>query len=306
MATLESIIKYCQETQPALIYLAVGCSQRYYSREKASPQQYPPFVERWPFLGKKVCILMDPILEKPPYCYRDLGIPDSETETDIATSSDGNVTVFCIRRNFNTHRLIQESEPDVRALHALCDVASAKTKFIYQDYSGALTDELYPKPAHRYEKNVLFDVTYADGGCFIDFTKVRLIMDNGDFIQPKTAPLTSFRQYPEVITKQMAARKSDLGYYIHRYYHVLLGNKEPRDWCTEPIIRSRMAPLCKMYGLGPIPEKKTLYTLMQIALFDFCNVTGCYMTDTEVAELIEKPDGYLDTLTMLHTISQEN
>jgi hypothetical protein len=310
--TYSDIIKFCEETKPSLIYLAVGCSQSHYPRDKASPQEYPPFVEEW--AGNKVCILIDPLLEQPPYCFSDLGVTDQSLAAvvDIKT-----IRFYCLRQRFETmdppsinSQYCTPShvyEADMAFLYSLCDLACrSQTKFIYQDYSGRITDYLYPimryQEPERLKANVLFDVTYNEGGCFVDFTKVKILKKpNGDFLHPEYEVLANLRSHPSLMEIYAKKRRSVLGSYIHWYYQILLGNKPEREWCTADTILPKMVPLCRIYGTPIAPDKASIYALLKTALVDYCAATNHYLTETEVAEIVQKPDQYLNTLALLCT-----
>jgi len=158
-------------------------------------------------------------------------------------------------------------------------------------------------PRHL-SKSVLFDVTYNDGGCFIDFTQVKILKDlAGNFIQPGSLPLASPELSRKYIVQEMTKRKSALGYFIHRYYQVLLGNKEPRDWCSAEIIQRHMEPLCDIYNIPCDTSKASVYRLLRVALEDFVAASGQYLTDQEMIDIIDAPDQYINSLNMSKDIT---
>lgn len=304
-ATFYRILSFCRVTKPALIYLAVGCAQGHNEDDKVTPQEYPPFVAEWP--GNKVCILIDPMLEPVPCAFRDLMIDDKEARDQTMVNcqtATGKTTFFCIRDHFETtsppewHRDREKEEHDMSFLYDLCDLTkNSSTKLIYQDYTGRNIMNFCPR---HLSKSVLFDVTYNDGGCFIVFDKINILTDRtGNFIQPSYLPLVS----PELrgtkyIAQEMAKRKSILGYFIHRYYQVLLGNKEPRDWCSAEIILNHMEPLCDIYGTPCNTSQESVYLLLKLALQDFVAVSGQYLSDMEMDMIIAAPDQYINSLNM--------
>ena len=316
--TYSDIIKYCRESNPSLIYLAVGCAQGHHTRANASPQQYPPFVEAWP--GRKICILIDPELEQPPYCFDKL-TQSNQQLSEIAGSAvvdfNQSLRFYCLRMRFETldapsvnsqYRSDPKTyEHDMTFLYSLCDLAyTSHTKFIYQDYTGRITDYLYP--LSRYEDpeqlkaNVLFDVTYNEGGCFVDFTTVKILRKpNGDFLHPEHEVLANLRSHPSLMAIYAKKRRSILGSYIHWYYQILLGNKPERDWCTASTILPKMTPLCQIYKTPIDASKSSIHTLLKTALFDYCAATDHYLSESDVEEIIEKPEQYTTTLVMLCT-----
>ena len=305
----DNIVEYCRQTAPALIYLAVGCSQKHHPREKATPQEYPPFVASWP--GRKVCILVDPELESPPYCFRDVGM--SETQEEVYKNQflveHGDVTFFSVRRalhipHYNGQTI--ENQEDIRFIHALCAVACdlPSTKFIFQCYSGAHIAGLFPVEQFdgRLLRNVLFDVCYGEGGCFIDFSKINILRDSkGDFIQPAGRHLSELVTlgHRELLLKELRSRKDDLGYYIHRYYCILRGTKEPRDWCNPGVILNRMRPLCRIYNTPLKTNVGALQALLFEALVDYCIAGKISISESNMEAIIDSPDRYLDTLATI-------
>jgi hypothetical protein len=157
----------------------------------------------------------------------------------------------------------------------------------------------YQEP-ERLKANVLFDVTYNEGGCFVDFSKVKILKKpNGDFLHPQYEVLANLRSHPSLMEIYARKRRSILGSYIHWYYQILLGNKPEREWCTAETILPKMAPLCKMYGTPVVADKASIHALLKTALFDYCAATNHYLTEAEVDEIIDKPEQYLNTLAML-------
>jgi hypothetical protein len=314
--TYSDILKYCRESNPSLIYLAVGCAQGHHARDKATAQEYPPFVSEWP--GKKICILIDPILEQPPYCFSDLEVSNqrlSEIAGAPVVDFTPSLRFYCLRQRFETldapsvdYKFKSDPakyEPDMSFLYSLCDIAyTSSTKLIYQDYSGRFIDYLYPinrfKDPERLKANVLFDVTYNEAGCFVDFKEVKILKKpNGDFMHPEYETLANLRCHPSLLITYAKKRRSDLGPYIHWYYQILLGNKPARDWCTAETILPKMRPLCKMYGTPVAADKASIHRLLKTALFDYCAATNHYLSEAEVDEIIEKPEQYTTTLVML-------
>lgn len=309
--TYTDILTYCKETTPSLIYLSVGCAQGHHTKAKASPQQYPPFVEEW--VGNKICILIDPELERPPYCFSDLGISNdrlAETVVDVP-----GIRFYCLRQRFETadppsvnsqyRTPTHIFESHMSFLYSLCDLAyTSKTKFIYQDYTGRIINYLYPisryENPERLKANVLFDVTYNEGGCFIDFNEVKIMKKpNGDFLHPEREVLANLRSHPGLLKIYAKKRRTILGSYIHWYYQILLGNKPARDWCTEATILPHMKSLCEIYKTQFSADMASVYALLKTALFDYCAATEHYLTEANADEIIQKPDQYINTLAML-------
>jgi len=293
---MNNIIDYCENQKPALIYLAIGCA--------VNPlQQCPPFVSSWP--GVKVCILIDPLLESPPNYFND------KIESVNGPTVIGDTTFFIERRNFERPsppgidprwmKDPQLSAADMAFLNTLFNLASPNMKFICQDYTGAIITELYPSnPSQRILDNVLFDVTYNEGGCFIDFDKVVILTNpDGSFLHPEFEPLTNLLRNPTLLSAYKKKRKSPLCYYIHRLYTVMNGAKEPREWCSPEAVLVYMKPLCQIYKIPLIADKVNIKALLKAALLDFCAANQQYMSEPDIDELIEKPDQYTETMSML-------
>jgi hypothetical protein len=311
--TYSDILRFCKESNPSLIYLAVGCAQGHHSKAKASPQQYPPFVEEW--VGNKICILIDPELEQPPYCFSDLGVSNERLAENVVDVPG--IRFYCLRQRFETvdapsvHSQYrtppQKYEPDMSFLYSLCDLAyTSQTKFIYQDYSGRIVNYLYPTSRYenpeRLKANVLFDVTYNEGGCFVNFDEVKILKTpNGDFLHPEREVLANLRNHPRLLNIYATKRRSILGSYIHWYYQILLGNKPEREWCTAATILPHMNTLCEIYKTPHSADKASIHALLQTALFDYCAATDHYLSEADVDEIIQKSDQYINTLAMLCT-----
>jgi len=289
------IIEYCENCKPSLIYLAIGCA--------TNPlQQCPPFVSSWP--GLKICILIDPMLESPPNYFK---VAESKEGPTVI----GDTIFFIERRNFERPsppgidprwaKDPQLSASDMAFLSVLCNLAGPNTQFICQDYTGAIITELYPNnPSQKILDNVLFDVTYNEGGCFIDFDKVVILRNpDGSFLHPEFEPLANLLRNTTLLQAFKKKRKSPLCYYIHRLYAVMNGSKEPRDWCSPEAVLHHMKPLCQIYKTPFNADKQSIRALLKAALLDFCAASNQYMSEPDIDEVIEKPDQYTETLSML-------
>ena len=181
--------KICNEEQTT-IYFAVGCGLEYYAPGTHPPQQYPPFMAEFP--GRHICILMDPLLESPPKVYADLGVSVPDTGSDTGPVTIGNVTFIPVRRNFEWGS--EEARLFIDELCILC--LDTPARLIVQDYAGNYIDRYYPidRLGTQITKKVLFDVTYRDGGCFIDLGAVRILRHrDGSFVQPRYDPNSVIR-----------------------------------------------------------------------------------------------------------------
>ncbi len=317
MMTNNDILLMCEATQPAYIYLAIGCALGHYAEGQGSPQQYPPPIAALP--GRKICILVDPGLESPPRAYAQVGIP-----TDAATArhaTHGEVTFIPVRREFHwpvpwsreEHQpAIQYDTQLINGLIALTKRPGSPTRLIVQDYSGTDIRPFYPHDAPP--ARVLYDMTGRDGGCFIDFDAVRIHQTpTGDFIQPPYQPLRTLQ--PVLSHDEFRAiadhRSGLLANYAHRYYRIMRGVEPPRDWATPHTIGLRLAPLFVAYALPPnVRDPANLYALLSAALYDFAAVAGDYMDDDAIRQLLDadSPTGepLRGTLNLICVAAAEN
>jgi hypothetical protein len=317
--TNDDIATLCESIQPALIYVAIGCSQRYYPEGQGSPQQYPPQIAATP--GRKICILIDPLLEDVPRVFTQIGLPDPATAATQCYTIHGDIMIIPVRREF--HWPLPWTRPEQRAA-AAADTAllqrlvgltnQGQVRLIVQDYSGTDIRPFFlqnAKPTH-----VLYDMTGHDGGCFIDFTRITLHRaPNGDFIQPPYSTLQSLQ--PLIPAAELQATMKDrsalLTNYAHRYYRVLRGVEPPRDWITPEGFRARLLPLFIAYGLPPIvSDPANLYRLIAAALCDFATIAGDYLDDEAIANMIQEdsPTGpalraALDLMCLVANIGNE-
>lgn len=297
----DEIARFCEASEPDIIYLAIGPS--------GSPeQQHPPFL-RHPDLHV-ICILVDPHLEDPPVIYKDLGPAAAAVPLMVV----GNVTYIPLRRFFHHHDNAKNSD-DMILLHRLCFVAlsSRKTRLIVQDYSGSDLRRLYPLDLFGPELlgKVLFDFSYRDGECFVDFSKVRLLTrgTHGTFVQPHYETLAAIAPYCTLdqLKFQIVERTETMSVYVKRLYRIQNGQEPERDWCTVDVVKSRSDRLCRIYGLPQDTSNANLEKLLNAFLFDMCAVTGNFMGEEEALSLIRRPErDYESSLMVLKELFTEN
>ena len=289
MTTLRDIEVHATATKPELIYVAIGCALGHHppNGTHLSPQQLPPFVQH--ATGQRLCVLIDPMLEEPP------------RQKPLADATPG-VTLISLRQPF------QFEDPTHSAfLHSLIHLAVAsesRTRLIVQDYSGRDILPYYPIDTYgpRLTARVLYDVTYNDGGCFVDLDKVAIFHEaNGNFLNPVYLPMWRFkgvRGAAITIQTQLTKRESAL-FYAHRYYGYLTGTRPPRDWNTPERLSLLLKPMFYAYGIAPISlTADKLRQLLQEATFDFLACASLYATREEVQVAIDDPsdDRYRDLL----------
>jgi hypothetical protein len=275
-----NIINYCKYHKPDLIYVAIGCSQKRYEYGKHSPQECPPFVRHWTHIGlssNTVCILIDPDLEDDPYVLMDL------TEEELAHHR-----IITIRRNFNW-------KTEATFIDSMCEFAlsAPNTYMIVQDYSGTELHKYYPlqRFGSALLQKVIFDVSYMDGGCWVDFDKVRLERDmvTGAFLQPPYMPLSRAISIttPDVIYFLAERRYYTLVSYVFGYYR----HPDERVWCTPETVAFKMSEICASEAYGvPISVTKENLKLLAIRMVeDFAKTADAKLSSTEIAEMLDEP-----------------
>jgi hypothetical protein len=265
---------------PDLLYVAIGCAQGHYEYGKHSEQEYPRFVHSWP--GKKVCILIDPSLETPIYAIREGEPLDT--------------TFICMKQTFEWPSRWQcvQSKSDMEFLYNLIQrvMDTPNAHMIVQDYSGAIIHPSYPiEKFPGIEKKVLFDVTYNNGGCSIDFDKIEILKDsNGDFIQPMFSKIQDI-QKESIARVQAHERYTILSGGVLYLYRTQMGIKEPRDWCTAESVYSSAEQLYHIYGL-PLRDTSTkvLRKLLLEVAFDFCAAANTPITEDSLLKMINSSE----------------
>ena len=295
--TNDDIAALCRATAQqgqTTIYFAIGCALGRYEPDGHPRQQYPPFMGGFP--GRQICILMDPDLESPPRAYRDLtgsDIPDQPIVTI------GEITFITARRYFEWN-----SDEARKFMDYLCEIClNTPTHLIVQDYAGNYIEQYYPIDTFgpAITKKVLFDVTYRDGGCFIDLNAVRILRGrDGSFVQPKYDAITMLRPHisAEQLRNTLRERRSDLVNYIKRYHRILTGVEEYRDWCTAEVVHRHMQTLCSAYRVTPEPSIRNMEQLMSAYLFDLCVAIGDRVTEEAAMDLIRSPNKDYENMLM--------
>ena len=304
----DDTINYCEYHKPDLIYVAIGCSQKRYEYGKHSPQECPPFVRDWlsdsdsergseeDRIGSKIiCILIDPDLEDDPYVLMDLS-PEEMKLTRVIT----------VRREF--HWSLPQ---DTVFIHALCSLAInvSNTYLIVQDYSGDDMRQHYPidRFGPMLLRKVVFDVSFMDGGCWVDFDKVRLFRDeDGAFLQPLYMPLTSAITIasPEVIHFIAERRYYALVSYVFNYYR----HPGEREWYNQENVEIKLRDSCAAvaYGVPLLVTKENLHTLATRMIEDFARTAGAELTAAEIAHMMDEPtEKVLNSLSTLRLMINE-
>jgi len=274
------ILTLCEQEQPDLIYVAIGCAAYEHPSSQGTIQQYPPFVKHWS--GKKVCIWIDPDLESPPRSLTTIQATPDSSSTEIWRTTDA--IFVSVRKHF-----YYEATEESQFIESLCrNTVARHTKLIVQDYSGRDIQEFYPMHIHPdIPKSVLYDVTYNDGGCFIDFDAIQILRDaNGDFLQPSFSPLRDmYGNIPDLIfEKELTRRRQNLT-NIHTYNCIVRGLRESNSWTTEDRIAKAAHRYASIYRVYPTDYEGILFG----AAKDLCATASCFLTPAEIDQIISSP-----------------
>lgn len=320
MFTYDEILTICKNkvaTSPdCLIYVAIGCSQAHYPPTGGTPQQFPPFVAA--HAGHKICIWIDPGLEAEPRGFQNAGLPPQPLP-DNMIADVGFATFIPLRKNFawpNHWGTDSEVGPCMNFMDELCRLCvhpASTASMIVQDYSGTDIRQFYPLDRFGYSllPKVLYDVTYKDSGCFVDFAKVHILRNNDGFVQPAYSPMWSLATIAgaaSIMNAEMGDRYNMLINYVWRLYKIQTGREVPRDWCTPDVVEMRARRLYLAYGIQQgDTSTPTLRRLLIEGISDFCAVVGHYQTDAETTSLIDGDNNMLpNALNILRSVAAEN
>ena len=251
------------ENHPApslLVYIAIGCAQGRYPPGEHSPQEYPPFIRDFQ-IDHRVVLLIDPELEDPPRAIAD------NPATDTVTFIPIRAPLFWDRPVPPTHLLPIHGPTLVRSL--LC-LRRPPDYIVVQDYTGLDIAPYDPYIPGR----VLFDATYGDYGCFIDFEKhVTIPRDprTGAILHLDRLRLRDIPPEFSELTRRLARnRASDLRFYIHRHLRVLRNDTPAAEWCSPEEVARRATALSRIYGLPTAADNHIdLAALATRMLLDF-------------------------------------
>jgi hypothetical protein len=311
-ASYETILTCCNDELPSFVYVAIGCAQWRYPPGKHFPQEYPPFLASWP--GPKVCVLIDPELESPPRCFTDMGeeVEHSPMQKIADTTFALRRMPFCFPGDFTDRE--NTSEEDVAFLLHLCRfVLRTSAKLIVHDFTGRAIQPYYPfSLCSNHEErvhlmnSVLFDFTYTYGSCFVDFSKVSLLLDPlGNFVQPAFLPLRCIH-VPSILRIEIEERYNIIITYVYHYYRIQRGEIQSNVWCSPEEITKRTARLCIAYNIPNTTSMEGVRTMLREALFDFSSVSEHYMTEDETGILLDDSSGqFRNAMKMLRDLSYE-
>lgn len=205
-------------------YIGIGSAMGGYTEiTEENNQQYPCFLEN--FTGKHLVILIDPLMETDLklasyFAQSDpLVLVNENTSQYVREYTNEKGMYFIINDSFyiNIHQYMDASQVEkvnqnIAILYQLISIALGKfqpSKIIYQDYTGCDTTNFYISLFDIFDrddifdrnmliKNVSFDVTQLDGGCFISFKRDMIELDDQqNFIQEKYEQLIKFSHSPK-------------------------------------------------------------------------------------------------------------
>ena len=273
--SVQKIIEEDANKGPLLIYIAIGCSLKYYPEGAHPKQQYPPFMETFPC--NQICILIDPLLEQPPRSLKDISEEKKPYE----------IKVLPIHSNFIF------KTPDEDFLHnliRLCINPSLCVKMIVQDFTGRDISNYYPIQLYDDSllKNVLFDATYGDGGCFPDLSTITILQKDGNFLHPKYMRFSELwhNASKHIFVQQFKLRRYPV-FKIAMLYRILRHIEEPRDWCKEEDILAYIPQYCKIYSLSQKGVHIILRDILKNIVQDLCIVSESYLTESEMDSIVD-------------------
>lgn len=261
----DNILTRVREVYPDLIYVAIGPARN-------AEQQLPPQIRDWP--GLKLCILIDPALESPPLVH-----------------STDNIEIIPVYRNFSW-----VSQSDVEFIRALCRFTMGRTNahMIVQSYAG---DDIYPHyPGIEFLPRVLFDMTYGDGSCYVDFASVKILRDrNRNFIQPHFATFTQLCNLAipaQIRVNEVMARRRALINYIHYYYRVQSHEHPANDWLTTMTknIHTYLNQFALIYECSNSLALDNLRVIVECAVLDLSISTNTVIPSEDLHALIYNPE----------------
>ncbi len=271
-------MKVLNENSPDVIYFAVGCFMGYYKDiTPSNNQQNPKFMNK--FEGKnKIYIFMDPMLESPLKLESQMMLVQTDTDEKYRVLENGEYTVIAINQPYYFYNRRDETEKyelDSLFLYGLVNYALEKNiKLIVQDYSGCDIAKAYLKLIDIFDKqsilkNVLFDVTQNDGGCFVDFDKYTIEYDSKDnFFQNKFESLVKLKKINEDFFKDILVRRVNLvSYYICRYIRMINGELEMTDFDTAHI-KDIVEEMSMIYSIKKDVTLDNLKELIMMIMLD--------------------------------------
>jgi hypothetical protein len=247
-------------------------------------QQNPKFMQK--FDGqRKVYIFMDPMLETPLKLESQINlVPDNTSSTDIVQDyrvlQNTEYTVVSINKPFYFYNDINapnnhNQELDKLFLYGLVNYAIDRNiKLIVQNYSGADISASYTEIVSIFGKetvfkNILFDVTQNDGGCFVDFDKYPIFYDDEDnFVQARFYSFVEMKKINEDYYKSMLVKRLNLlSWQITRHLRILKGELEGIH-LDKPQMESILNDMSMIYSINNDITEENLTNLITLMILD--------------------------------------
>lgn len=282
--TYKETMNLLNNTRPDVIYFAVGCFMGHYNDiSPANNQQNPKFMQK--FDGKKkFYIFMDPLLENPLKLESQINLVINNSSNNIIQDyvvlENNEYKVVAINKHFYFYNNIHISnthnqELDQLFLYGLVNYAVERNiKLIVQNYSGEDISASYNDIAsifgkERVFKNVLFDVTQNEGGCFVDFNRYPIFYDAKDnFIHPRFFSFVEMKKINKDYYKSMLVKRLNiLSWQIARHLRILKGELECDNY-DKKHIKSIINDMSMIYSINQDITKENLSNLITLMIID--------------------------------------
>jgi len=240
------VLANTMEFNPAIIYLSVGSALGHRPQEinPNTNQQIPLFLDKYNGM-RKVIILIDPGLETPlrseSTAPMEIYFVSDDGKFRVFRTKDGNTLIFAISNRFywedERHCPNEDSQLVPICKNFLIKLTEYtllnRSKLIGQDFTGRDTRNAYNSLGNifdkdEYYKRVLFDITYGDSGCFVDFSTTPIIYDQEDnFVQIKNKKLSELKRILPAYFKKMAESRINLVlWHLNRQLRIFKGELE--------------------------------------------------------------------------------
>jgi hypothetical protein len=290
----------------SVLYIGVGCAMPDANIEniKTSPetnQQYPVFLDKIP--GKKLIFLIDPRLEEPLYLTDERKIElEFELPGNVKIYSGDNIKIIAVKDNIFWNCMEEEKwvEDYTLLVNIIMRCMDINMKVILQDYTGADTTQLYAKLIPIFNKetlfpNVIFDVTYGDGGCLYHFTPDSLkLTENGDFIQDKFLTM-----------KKLVALNSDnIDHILSHRINIILSELTYKFSRSQSYISYNLKKFEHLFVIYNI-ECKGVYNIMdierllQLLLRDISETFKLELSGDDLFSLIPNRSKFIDVMNRI-------
>lgn len=274
---------------PNIIYLSVGSALGLHPQEinPRTNQQIPLFLDKYNG-QKKVIILIDPGLENPlkseSTVPMELFFMSENGKFRILRTNDDSTLIFAISKHFYWEEERHCPQEDIQIIPTCVNfliklieyTMQHDCKLIGQDFSGRDIRNAYNSLTNifdkdQYHKKVLFDITYGDGGCFVDFSKTPIIYDQeGNFLQIKNKKLSELRRIlPVYFKKTVDSRINHILWHINRQLRIFRGelSHEAFQKSHFKIVCNEISSIYSLPDLNQIDEEK-IKQIITIVLLD--------------------------------------